>query len=120
MSPSEQRALALAKANTVRTTNRNLIVELGGLPRQDAECRVASMLLSSGSWDALPVYRLLTAPRGIGSAKAALALKSAGVVSGDRRVRELTDRQRRTLASMVDPRSRGRDEGRWRLAGRAA
>lgn len=102
MTTVEQRDAALAKANTVRTANAQMFAEIRLMPRPEGMARVARMLVEEGPWEAAPVYRLLTAPQRIGETKAAIMLRAAGVVSGDRRVRDLSPRQRDLLARLMN------------------
>lgn len=101
MTPTEQRMSALARANEVRIENAQVLAEIHGLSYREGMRRVAGLLAEPGTCGALPVYRLLMAPRRIGASKVATILRAAGVVSGDRRVRELSPRQRDMLAGLL-------------------
>lgn len=88
-SPEQCRA-SLATANHVRLNGAALRREVrAGLPLSDA--------LYDPRAGSLTVYALLTARHGWGRARA-MRILNAYHVSEGRRVRELTDRQRRALA----------------------
>jgi hypothetical protein len=99
-----QRDSARAKANEHRRTIREYKAALRSLPRYDAAERLADFLEAPDNPDALeaaPLWALLTSINRLGDAKAALAMRSAGVLAPDKRVRNLTERQRRVLAEWL-------------------
>lgn len=95
---------ALELANVIRCANADLkrgIRNAGA----DAASIVASILVR-GDLDfappgALRIRALLLAIPGFGERRVRRMLGLAGVFSGDRKLRELTDRQRRIIASVV-------------------
>lgn len=101
-SRTEQRLAALAHGNQARMANAQLRRDLKAMRKRDAYEEVAA-LLESPVWpaDALPVMRLLVSVPGVGPERASRWLVRAGVVSGSRRVRELTVRQRTVLARVL-------------------
>lgn len=99
---SQQQA-ALQLANEVRVANSHTVRAIKAQPYRDGLRQVAD-ILRAGSDDAtgrLPIVRLLSAPRHIGQVRVAALLRSAGILSGDRRLRELTRRQRLLLADQI-------------------
>ena len=117
----EQRMTALALANEVRVANGKTLKAIGELSYVDGVDRVISLLLDAdvkGPFGSIPIYRLLKAPYHMGDAKVRKLLSAAGVVSGDRKVRQLTVRQRSMLVECLrDPTRvwRGSDLPRQRV-----
>lgn len=90
---------ALAKANVIRKSNADFIRQLRTGPGEAARFLVAAALVEpDDATGALPVRRLLLGIPRFGAARAGRYLRAAGIVSGDRRVRDLSDRQRQQLA----------------------
>lgn len=98
-----QRRDALVIANRKRTTVAKFKREVRALPREDAAEHLALMLerpLPHALDSALVYAVLMTIPR-IGNGKASLILREAGINIPDRRIRDLTMRQRKMIAARV-------------------
>jgi hypothetical protein len=94
----EQRMSALARANEIRSENAKLSRAIGKLGALDARVKVAEVLLDPDEYVlAIPVDRLIKCIHGFGGERTAAVLRVAGVV-GQRRVRQLTERQRKVIA----------------------
>lgn len=91
---------ALQIANQTRTANAEVLRRIGSLDPQAAVREVARILERPEGADALTVGRLLQAVSGIGPYRAGRILRSSGLRS-DRRLRELTLRQRRLVAAVL-------------------
>jgi hypothetical protein len=98
----EQRMVALEKANTARSAMLAVKVDLRSRSSLEARAHVAGLLRQNDSSIRPMKLRLLlgAVPR-FGQAKIQVILRSVDVRSGDRRVDELTDRQRLKLASIL-------------------
>lgn len=98
---------ALVKANRVRDARADLCRDVRGRSYQDGARRVADLLVSYDDIDefdgigGLTVRRLLLAVRSFGEAKVMRIVVTVGIRSSDRRVRELTDRQRGEIALLL-------------------
>lgn len=94
---------ALTLANHVRLQCSRIKTEIAGLSQRDGCLRVAAMLDSpvDGPAGALRVGALLESVHRLGLHKSARLLRDAGVFSPQRRVRDLTGRQRRALAGLL-------------------
>lgn len=102
MNPEEQRTGALRLANEVRSSNSRLRKEIFALEHLEGLGRVADLLDDPAPPVAsLSVGRLLRYARRIGDAKVRRLLAVARVSSEDRRVGELTGRQRDVLAALL-------------------
>lgn len=91
----------LKLANLVRTTNARTIRDIANLPYVDGIDAVIEVLENGdekGPLGALSIGRLLTAPRWMGEERARVVLRSVSIVSGDRRLRQITMRQREQMA----------------------
>jgi hypothetical protein len=98
----EQRRQALAIANSTRTGIARFRSDTRALPRPQARDAVINVLLEPGPLlGAMHVRHLLLTIHQVGHAHADAWLKRAGVVSGDRKIRQLTVRQRESLADRV-------------------
>lgn len=106
MSPMEQRQAALRAANKVRFANSQTLKELSSKPFLEALDDLAAILrsptIASDPAGGLPIRRLLIAPKRFGEGKAQTLLRTAGVMTGDRKVRQLTVRQRGVLADALE------------------
>lgn len=102
-SAADQRLAALALANMVRTTNARTLREIRRAPYVDGMVHVMDILSGDvkGPVGQIPVGRLLLCPRGLGQTKAQKILRAAGIYSGDRRLRQLTPRQRNELVMFL-------------------
>lgn len=101
--PHDQRGDALAKANRVRLANAQTYREIRALPAPAAFRRVSGILRAPrGAECAMRVDALLSAASRIGPSKVAALIALAGVRHADRRLRDLTDRQRRVIATALD------------------
>ena len=98
----EQRMAALRMANDVRLTNARVRRQVGMLGQRDGMLAVADLLERlDPSASAMPISRLLRSVHRLGDRKARRLLNHAGIVSGDRRVDQLTVRQRACLATAL-------------------
>lgn len=86
-----QHEIALRKANSVRIGKAALKREL-----RDGATTIADALDDERA-QAAPIHEILTAQRYWGDRRAALALREAGILDHNRRVRDLTARQRREI-----------------------
>jgi hypothetical protein len=97
------RTEALAKANRVRAEQRYLAATIRLLSAHEGRERVAA-LLEDGGLDGgagtITIGRLLRSIRGYGDVKADRAVDHVRV-DRDRRVRDLTDRQRTRIAAWL-------------------
>jgi len=104
-----QRELALLKANEVRLANCELRRSIHAASFAVALELVADLLdqddLTELPAGALPIRRLLLAVPKFGEQRMVRYLRTAGLFTGDRRVRDLTDRQRRVLAELLRSRA---------------
>lgn len=97
--PVAQRDAAMALANQIRSAMKNIKGEIKPLSHRDGCARVAEFLIDPEEpAAAIRVRALLRAIRLMGNTKADNLLWQAGIANGDKRVRELTDRQRVALA----------------------
>ena len=98
----DQRHQALEVANTVRTRISRLRRELRLLPRVEARDQIIALLLDpTPPHDAIRVGWLLCSVHQVGRSHIHRWLIYAGIWSEDRRVRELTPRQRARLADRL-------------------
>lgn len=105
MTPMEQRTEALKRANHIRSKNARTIRQIGELSSVEGIDEVVGLLRNAEPGEpicGLPIYRLLTAPRFMGDKKTRQLLRQAEVVSGDRKLRELTQRQRDVIARHLE------------------
>lgn len=97
-----QKRGALEKANATRIGNARFRDETRLLPAVEAARRIAEVLESpEGCVCAMPMGRLLMSIERVGHQRAQRWLTLAGVRSMDRRVDELTDRQRALIATIL-------------------
>ena len=104
-----QRTDALHTANIIRVENAALKQQIQALGYIDGCLRVAEILeepvmpgrlrVIDGPAGAIRVGQLLTSVSRLGDMRAGVLCRRAGITSRDRRVRELTARQRTELAS---------------------
>jgi hypothetical protein len=97
----DQRMAALALGDRVRLANARTLREIRGMSGPEGRDRVVEILLNGDEKSPIggvPVRRLLVAPRGIGDSMVQKVLHRAKVFSGDRSLRQLTQRQRNTIA----------------------
>lgn len=94
-----QRTAALALANQVRVANARTLKEIRRAPYVDGMVHVMDILSGdvTGPVGQIRIGRLLLCPRGLGEGKAQKLLRAAGIYNGDRRLRQLTPRQRNEL-----------------------
>lgn len=100
-----QRMASLKLANTVRITNAKALKQIAEKPCVDGIDAVIAILKDGdekGPIGALPIGRLLTAPRRIGDERMRVVLRTASILSADRRLRQITMRQRRILAAGLE------------------
>ena len=96
--------VALAKANEVRFANADLVKLIRESGADQGRSVVASTLEDLGGDDpvgGMPIRRLLLAIPKFGEKRAGRYLRAVGLFTGDRRVRELSDRQRAKLAALL-------------------
>lgn len=101
----EQSMDALVVAQHVRTTNARTLKEVKSYDHAEGLGVVADMLRHADMdrpIGTLPVWRLLTAIRGVGELRAEEALEAADVFRMRRPLRRLTTRQRHRLAAALD------------------
>jgi hypothetical protein len=102
MSVLDQRHMALEIANRRRMSMATQRREIGAMSRLDGRDRVASLLVDpSLEIVAMPVGRLLLSIHRVGVKKVGWWLNLAEIRSADRRVGELTDRQRLSLVDIL-------------------
>ncbi|HTE61705.1 MAG TPA: hypothetical protein VK631_15235 [Solirubrobacteraceae bacterium] len=98
-----QRAVSLARANEIRSQGSEFRHRVKRLPRADALDHVAAILTSTDlpAWaGAIRTGHLIESVHAIGPGKCDRILRVAGV-RGDRKIRDLTDRQRTTIAGLL-------------------
>lgn len=96
----DQQMAALALANAVRTANANTLKGIGAMPYLDGIDAVIGLLRDAdekGPLGVLTIRRLLMSPAKFGEGKVTDLLRAAGIGTGDRRLRQLTRRQRDAL-----------------------
>lgn len=102
---ADQRLEALARANQVRCANVQTKRMIHTLPLHEGRLLVAELLedetVVSLPVGALPVGRLLSSINRLGRAGTLRLLRRAEVSSWDKRVRELTSRQRLAVARQL-------------------
>lgn len=99
-----QSLAALQNANDKRSAMLAARHQIASLRLMEGRLLVADFLVcdvESPGAESTPVWRLLNAIRGFGPYKAERALIRAGIISGDKRVRDLTNRQRVALAEQL-------------------
>jgi hypothetical protein len=102
MSVLDQRHQALMVANERRTAIADQRRLIASLPQQDGLELVSDLLAyPTAAVAAMPVGRLLLAIRKVGVSTVGTWLSIASVRSADRRVDQLTERQRMALSSAV-------------------
>jgi hypothetical protein len=103
-----QRDVALAKANEIRIGKANLKRDLSLLSKQDGLKRAAHWVEHDYDDTVIGSFRVAelvgSCPR-CGQETVRRALRHAGIVNGQRRIRSLTDRQREALAFALRNRS---------------
>lgn len=99
---SAQALEALAQANEVRLAAAALRRSIGELPFEDGT-RLVALLLEDHDpvAGAVPVSRLISSPQRIGARRVDRLLRYAGIMSGDRRVRDLSVRQVALLVALL-------------------
>lgn len=107
------------RADAVRLENAQLKRKLAGTDRPEAMRELAGLFEDPPvAFQALPVGRALRFPKRVGPAMAVAAQDWAGIRSGDRRIRDLTERQRRALAAWLRHRADLTEHDRARAARR--
>jgi hypothetical protein len=100
-----QRHEALTRANEVRIANAITIGAIKRVPSMVGGLRATARLLREADMDgptgALPVYRVVFAPRWMGADRGLPMLTRAGIYA-DRPLRRLTERQRVALAQAME------------------
>ena len=117
-----QRTEAMAKANYYRSAVSKKRREISEMPAADAYEALADLIEHCDD-PALLSGRLshwLTAPKFSGQTKANQAIACLNLKKADRRVRDLTPRQRQELASMIRHRMNVREWRREQLMEQAA
>ena len=103
MSPEQKRAESLAHANEIRMQGSEFRHRIKELSREQALDAVAAILIGPDLpvWaGAIRIAHLLETVKAIGPGKCDRILRIAGV-RGDRKVRDLTDRERGLLAGLL-------------------
>lgn len=101
-----QAAKALRAANERRAILAALREHIATLGLRDGCAFVANLLDDPGEHEAaIPVGRLLMSVDRFGMQSLTLALRDAGILSADKRVRDLTPRQRTALADVLRDRA---------------
>lgn len=105
----EQQLSALRRANEVRLANTRFISHVKSLGQPDGLDVIANTLVSRG-FDESPtgsvsIRRLLLAVRKFGHVAATQVLRDANIISGDRRARDLSERQRAVIAAELHDRA---------------
>lgn len=109
----EQRMGALEVANLVRISMCERKREIHGVSTVEGLRWIASMLEDGDPVvGPMPVGKLLFAVRHVGRERVRKWLTAAGVRSEDRKVRELSERQRVVLAGVLRERARVLERGR--------
>lgn len=101
---TEQMMANLEYANQVRVGIARVRKEILAMPKCDAALLVADLLESDTThqyFGYLSVFRALDTIRSIGRVKIAWIVREAGVLTGDRKIRDLTPRQRHAIASLL-------------------
>jgi hypothetical protein len=102
---NEQAMAALDRANAVRVARAELKRSIGSLSPRAAAARLTEILEDPDDVARrMSVGTLLSSAKLIGPSKIAVLLRHAAIVSPDRRVGELTERQRRGLILALDSR----------------
>lgn len=100
--PDRAQAMAALKlANVVRLENAKTVRRIASLPYVDGIDAVIALLEDGdekGPLGALPIGRLLAAPRWMGEERAHVLLRAVMIASADRRLRQVTMRQREQMA----------------------
>lgn len=106
MNSLEQSFEALSIANRVRAEKVAIKERIGGLGR-DAALEAAARIAEApdGPAAALSVAHLVRAVPRMGEMAVVTACRRAGIMSADRKLRDLTGRQRRALAETLRGRS---------------
>jgi hypothetical protein len=96
----------LRHANSVRMGKVHVKAALGGMPRSEA-CEEAARICEDldAITGALRVKELVQAMRRYGESATRAACKRAGIMTADRKLRDLTPRQRAALAAALRERS---------------
>lgn len=109
---------ALNRANFVRAQIAEFCRELRGMSNADGRARLAAELKDPNEFIArAPIGRLVMSVRLLGREKARIVLRLAGIAAVDKRVDELTKRQRDIIADAlrhpvrIAPTTRMRDLG---------
>jgi hypothetical protein len=98
--PVQQRADAMQHANAVRAAIGQLKRDIHAPAHRDGCLRAAKFLLDPDDLaSAIRTRPLLKAIRQMGDRKAETLMSAAGIVNADKRVRDLTPRQRRALST---------------------
>lgn len=101
--PKSQCMEALGRANEIRAANALLCQEIRALPPKDGLARAAVVLRTlEGESGAMPIARLLLSVQRVGDRKAATVLRRAEITLGSKRIRDLTERQRKYIAEWLD------------------
>lgn len=107
-----QAAEALSFANERRCALAEIRARIQALPFEEGCELVASILdQPEGHEEAFPVGRMLLSVHRFGEQALATALREAGVLTADKKVRQLTERQRRALALVLRGRAAGYRRG---------
>jgi cytolysin (calcineurin-like family phosphatase) len=102
-----QRQAALTRANEIRTGKARLKRALNALPTRQAATQIAQLLETRDPIaNRCTVRELTRACRGIGDLKTSRLVHLAAISTMDKRIHELTDRQRNMLAFALR-------SGRW-------
>ena len=98
----QQRLDALAKANVRRREIRDARVALKELPTHEGRLVLADLIEEGLSvFEGMSLWRAVSSVRSFGRVRMMRLFRLVDVVSGDRLVRELSDRQRRVLVGLL-------------------
>ena len=119
MPPTANRAEALERANVVRLGMTDVRRRLAAMNATAGMRRAAEWLTkrqAPAHFDRMPVGRMLRAIRRVGDSRSLALLHDAGMTSrvAEKRVGELTARQRHALAAALRMRADGADRERRR------
>ena len=104
MVDARQSLMALQDANQKRCAMAAVRSEISALGLEEGRLLVAGILdgeLERPAAQAMTIWRLLTAITRLGPSRVERYLRRANVITGDRRVRELTNRQRVAVAAQL-------------------
>jgi len=98
---AEQHMAALASANRIRLERAQIKRGLAAWPSRHDAFGALAELIDGGEVESVPVDELLQACRDSGRLTMLRVLRAAGIGSELKRIRELTERQRKSLAYVL-------------------